>query len=265
MRTTPPKVLFLDIETAPAIGYFWGKTFQTDIIKVIRPMFLLSFAYQWQDENKINYIGLPDCTPHYKSNLENDFFLLKKLHALLDEADVVIAHNGDRFDLPSIQARFIRYNMKPPSPYKTIDTYLVCKREFKIESNRLNFVATFLGIGSKIPHTGLDLWERCMAGIEAAWEVMAKYNKHDIYLLREVYNIIRPYIKNHPDLSTYDFKVNRICPTCRSPHVVIRGYGVNAKSQYVQFQCRDCGKYHKGPNITRKQVGREQGKYVPKV
>lgn len=259
MRTTPPRVLFLDIETAPAVGFFWGKTYQTDIIKVIRPSFMLSFAYQWQDKGAVKFVGLPEVTPHYEVNLENDFFLLKALHKVMDEADVIIAHNGDRFDLPTIQARFARYNMAPPRPYKTIDTYLVCKREFRIESNRLNFVAQYLGIGEKIPHTGLDLWERCMKGDTLAWGVMERYNKHDIYLLKEVYARIRSFIRNHPDLTVYDF-ADRTCPTCRSTHVNIRGYGMNAKSQYVMFGCVDCGKYFKGPNITRKQAEKIRGR-----
>lgn len=253
-RHEKPRVLFLDIETAPAKGYFWGKTYQTDIIKVLRPSFMLSYAWQWMEDNKIHFKGLPDYK-FYKQNLENDFFLTKDLRELMNTADVIIAHNGDRFDIPTIQARMIRYNMQPASPFKTVDTLKAMKFNFKIESNRLNFAAQYLGIGEKLPHTGLDLWERCMSGDTKAWGVMEEYNRHDIYLLKEVYDRIKGYIKNHPDLSAYDFAL-RTCPTCRSNHVIKRGHGVNRISQYVEYQCRDCGKYFKGENVTRKQAGR---------
>lgn len=247
-----PRVLFLDIETAPAVGFFWGHTYQTDIIKVLRPQFVLSYAYQWADEKKIHFRGLRDY-PEYKTNLENDFFLLKDLQKLMDEADVIIAHNGDKFDIRVIQGRFIRYRIPPSSPFRTIDTLRVCQREFRIESNRLAFVADYLGIGTKLPHTGLDLWERCMKGEDEAWDTMEQYNVHDIYLLREVYNVIKPYIKNHPNLAIY--KLPHLtpvpaeapaCPTCQSTHTKrVEPFVANAR-KYPQFKCNDCGKYWHG-------------------
>jgi uncharacterized protein YprB with RNaseH-like and TPR domain len=236
-----PKTLFLDIETAPAKGYFWGHTHETDIIKVIRPAFMLSYAYQWQGKEKIHFKGLPDY-PLYKSNLENDFFLLKDVAALLDEADIVIAHNGDNFDIKVIQGRFIRYSIKPPSPFKQVDTLKQCRNLFKIESNQLNLVAEYLGIGHKIPHTGLELWERWMAGDPQAWVIMKRYNKHDIYLLKEVFEVIKPFIKNYPNVNLWTG--DHGCTVCGSKHIVKRGFGFKLTRKYQIWQCRDCGHYH---------------------
>jgi len=236
-----PKILFLDIETAPAIGYFWGHTHETDIIKVLRPSFMLSYAYQWMGNNKIHFRGLPDYK-FYKHNPENDFYLLKDVAALMDESDIIIAHNGDNFDIRTIQGRFIRYNIRPPSPFKTIDTLKACRAQFKIESNRLDFVAQYLGIGHKLPNTGIDLWDRCVKTDPKAWQVMEKYNKHDIYLLKEVYEVIKPYIKNHPNVTLWTG--DHACPTCGSKHIVRRGFGYKLTRKYQQWQCRDCGRYH---------------------
>lgn len=248
-----PRVLFLDIETAPATGFFWGHTHETDIIKVLASSFILSYAYQWMHEEEIHFKGLPDY-PLYKENLSNDFFLLQDLKNLMDAANVIIAHNGDRFDIRTIQGRFIRYNIGPPSPFKQLDTLKVCQSQFRLESNRLDFVAQYLGIGAKLPHTGLDLWERCMKGDLEAWETMEQYNKHDVYLLKEVYHVIRPYIKNHPNLNlfvdTTGLEPPREpappCPVCLSHHTKRAGRTVLVARQYQQFKCLDCGKYYKG-------------------
>lgn len=237
-----PKILYLDIETMAAKGYFWGGTRETDIIKVIRPSFVFSYAYQWAHERKIHFNGLP-FYKFYKQNLENDYYLLKDLAKLMDEADIIIAHNGDNFDIRTIQGRFIRYNIPPPSPFKTIDTLKASRAQFKIESHRLDFLAQYLGIGKKLPHTGFDLWERCEKGEDAAWNMMERYNKHDIYLLREVYKIIRPFIKNHPNVTLWTDD-RQACTTCGSKHIVKRGFGYKLTRKYQQWQCRDCGHYH---------------------
>lgn len=249
MRT--PRVLFLDIETAPARGRFWGKVYETDIIKVDKPWFMLCYAWQWMGEKKIHYKGLPDITPHYAANLTNDFFLVKELRNLLDEADVVIAHNGDRFDIPMIRARMARYRIDPPSNFRTVDTLKTCQSQFRLESNKLNYVAEFLGVGRKIPHTGLDLWSRCEEGDEKAWPVMKRYNKHDVYLLKEVYTVIRPWISNHPDLTLYDkAKHGPVrCPACRSGHIHKRGLEYTKAARYQAWACYDCKRRFRGERL----------------
>ena len=93
--------------------------------------------------------------PEYDANLDNDFFLVKDLRNLFDEADVLIAHNGDRFDVRKAQARMVAYSMKPPSRYQTIDTLKAARKYFKFESNRLNDLGQYLGIGKKLAHYGL--------------------------------------------------------------------------------------------------------------
>lgn len=259
MPKSPAKVLFLDIETAPAQGFFWGHVYETNVIKVNRPAFLLSYAWKWMGEKKIHFKSLRDY-PLYKENLENDYYLLRDLRDLMDESNVIIAHNGDKFDIRVIQGRFIRYGIKPPSFFRTVDTLKVCQSQFKIESNRLNFVADYLGIGRKLPHTGLDLWERCMQGQDAAWDMMGRYNKHDIFLLEGVYDVIRPYIKNHPNLNLYTMPVPvdnepvPPCPTCQSTHTKKRGIYTSNARHYQQYLCHSCGRnYHSNKCLKEKK------------
>ena len=117
--------------------------------------------------------------------MDNDFFLVKDLRDLFDEADVLIAHNGDRFDIRKAQARMIRYNMKPPSRYQTIDTLKAARKHFQFDSSRLDALGQYLGLGRKLPTTGFNLWKRTMAGDRKAWAIMKRYNKHDVEILRE--------------------------------------------------------------------------------
>lgn len=241
-----PKVAFFDIETAPSLGWFWGKLWETPIIDVKTPWYMLSFAYKWQGEDKIHVHALPDY-PLFKKDKENDKHLIEDLHDVFDQADVLIAHNGDRFDIRKANARFITQGLRPPAPYKTIDTLKAARRFFQFESNKLNDLGQYLGVGRKLPHTGFDLWSRCMRGERKAWQTMREYNARDIVLLERVYEKLKPYMSNHPDLTIYADAPG--CPTCRSTHVHRRGFAVSRKRRYRRYHCGNCGSWFQGALI----------------
>ena len=244
-----PRIAFFDIETAPSLGYFWGKLYETDIIAVEEPWYMLSYAWKWQGEKAIHCKALCDY-PEYDANLDNDFFLVRDLRNLFDEADVLIAHNGDRFDVRKANARMIRYGMKPPSRYQTIDTLKAARKHFQFESSRLDALSQYLGIGKKLPTTGFDLWKRTMRGDRKAWAVMKRYNKHDIVLLEKVYEELRPWMTTHPNLELFHRPhVGAVCPNCQSTNTVKKGTWYNRARQYRQHQCRACGHWFKGALI----------------
>lgn len=240
---------FFDIENGPSLGYFWGKLWETSILRVEQPWYMLSFSYKWLGEKKVYTHSLPEY-PGYNRNPEDDSSLLRDLHKLFDEADVLIAHNGDRFDIRKSNARFIINGMTPPSPYKTIDTLKVARRYFHFESNKLNDLARYFGLGQKLVHTGFDLWARCMRKDPKAWDMMCRYNRHDIVLLEGVYQRLKPYMVNHPDLTLYTDKPdNPECPTCKSTHVTRQGFKVSRTRKYRQYKCQDCASWFQGALI----------------
>src|SRR3990167_2208004 len=155
----PAKVIFLDIETAPSLGWAWAK-YDTNIIEFQRTWYLLSFAYK-QEGGEIVYRALPDY-PRYKKNHEDDHDLIADLWKVLDEADIVVAHNGDSFDVKKAAARFVIHGMKPPSTFKTVDTMKIAKKYFKFESNSQKNIGPMLGLGEKAPHMGFPTWRGCM-------------------------------------------------------------------------------------------------------
>jgi DNA polymerase elongation subunit (family B) len=241
-----PRVLLVDIETAPTLGYFWGKLYDTNIIEIKDAWYMLSYAWKWQGEKKTHVRALSDY-PEYDANLDNDFFLVKDLRNLFDEADVLIAHNGDRFDIRKAQARMIRYKMAPPSRFQTIDTLKAARKYFQFDSNRLDALGQYLKLGRKLPTTGFDLWKRTMRGDRKAWAIMKRYNKHDVDLLEKVYEELRPWMTTHPNLELFHRPhVGVLCPNCQSENTMKKGFWYNVARKYQQHQCRDCGRWFKG-------------------
>ncbi len=207
---------------------------------------MLSFAASWLHQTRIRTHALPDYS-NFKKNREDDSALLRTLREFLDQADIVIAHNGDRFDLKKINTRLIVNGFKPPSPYRTIDTLKIARNVFGFSSNKLNSLCASLKIGRKLPHTGFHLWRSCMNGVKSAWPMMRRYNAHDVWLLRELYKIIRAWHPNHPDLRIYSGNTNS-CPTCQSISIRKAGFHHTQKSKRQRYKCLStkCGAWFLG-------------------
>lgn len=208
---------------------------------------MLSFAVKWLDEKNTKVYTLADFKG-YKKDKTNDRLLVKKLWEYLSEADVVIGHNGDGFDIKKSNARFIYHSFMPPAPNKTIDTLKVARRHFKFTSNKLDNLGNILGVGRKVAHEGKHLWLSCMNGDMKAWKTMAKYNKQDVVLLEKVYLKLRPYMTSHPDRNVVDGTKGK-CPACGSDKMQKRGYSITTTRKYQRLQCQDCGRWHKGQTI----------------
>jgi len=242
MQTTDAKILFLDIETAPSLGWVWGK-YEQNVIDFKSDWYMLSYAYKWATDKKVTAVALPDFSENFKADVEDDHALSLSLWSLLDEADIVVAQNGDSFDIKKINTRFLIHKMTPPSPYKTIDTLKIARKVFAFDSNKLDDLCHYLGIGRKLPHTGFHLWRSCMAGNLKAWAIMRKYNAHDVELLEQVYYRMREWAPTHPNVNKGDLYK---CPRCGSDKVQRRGFSYTKLRKKQRYQCLSCCGWYEG-------------------
>jgi DNA polymerase III, epsilon subunit and related 3''-5'' exonucleases len=236
------KIALLDIETAPNLGYTWGK-WEQNVIAFERQWFMLSYAWKWLEAPEIYCKGLNDYKD-YSKDPYSDRRLLQDLWQVFDEADIIVAHNGDAFDVKKSNARFIIHDLLPPSTYKTFDTLKAAKKHFKFESNKLGDLGEYLEVGSKLPHTGFSVWKGCMAGDEASWKTLKEYNIQDVLLLERVYLKLRPWAVGHPNLTIYGDKEG--CHTCGSHNVQRRGFNYAKVQTRQRWRCNDCGSWYSG-------------------
>ena len=226
------RILLLDVETAPNLAHVWGLWNQNvGIGQIMEAGYTMCWSAKWLDEDKVIYDSL------YKSKPKK---MLKGIHRLLDEADVVIHYNGTKFDIPTLNKEFVIHGMLPPSPYKQVDLLKVVRSKFRFPSNKLDYVSRALGLGKKVEHKGHELWIQCMANEPDAWEKMEEYNINDVILLESLYYRILPWISNHPNYNYHS--TIPVCPNCGGTHLHKRGvvFGLTDKQRY---QCQDCGKW----------------------
>lgn len=191
---------------------------------------VLCWAAKWHDSDEA-YFSSTHMTTKRK--------MLKEMYKLLEEADAVVSYNGNGFDLKILNKEFALLGMGPPAPYKSIDLLRTVRNQFRFTSNKLDYVAQQFGLGKKESHRGHQLWLDCMAGDDEAWEEMEKYNLQDVYLLESLYNVLVPWIKNHPNHSMYEEKL--CCTNCGSERYQWRGMAYTKALQYRRAQCKDCG------------------------
>lgn len=233
------RILLYDLETTPVISYNWG-IWEQNAIEVIEDWQILCFAYKWLDEKKIHIVS-QDELKGYKPGVNNDREVVKVLRDLFDEADIIIAHNGDSFDQKKSQARMMVHNLTPPSSYHQIDTKKVAKKYGNFTSNKLDFLNRTFGFEGKIDTGGFATWKGCMSGDKKAWKRMKKYNKKDVEELEKLYLYMRPWMTSHPGINSIENRPDA-CPKCGGENMTARAkYRASNTNLYRYFYCNDCG------------------------
>ena len=172
--------------------------------------------------------------------------MIKGIYDLLEEADAVIHYNGTKFDIPTLNHEFLFDGLPPPSSYSEIDLLKTARRRFRLPSNKLDYVAQYLGLGGKVKHMGMQLWHDCMEGDDKAWKLMERYNKKDVTLLEDLYNALLPWITQHPNMGHWVDTEDPVCPKCGSSNWIKKGIERKTLLPYQRYRCKNCGSPFKG-------------------
>lgn len=226
------KVLLCDIETSPHKVYVWGLFKQTVALNQIDEAgSTLCWAAKWLGEPGIMYSSVRDGKKE----------MLRSIYNLLEEADVVVHYNGTYFDIPTLYQEFLGQGWTPPSPFIQIDLLQTVRKRFRLPSNKLSYISEYLNIGGKVNHKGMELWRGCMEDNPDDWQIMEQYNKQDVVLLEKLYEVIRPWITNHPNYALFSEDDLFLCPNCGSTHLQKRGFHYTKTMKYQRVKCMDCG------------------------
>jgi len=246
------RILIFDIENTPLISYNWG-IWEQNAIEVKEDWYILCFAYKWLGEKKTHIVALPDFKG-YEKDKKNDYHVVKALWDLFDQADILVAHNGDAFDIKKANARFIQHRLDPPSDYRSVDTLKIARQKFKFNSNKLDDLGRYFNIGRKLAHTGKHLWFGCMEGDPKSWDLMKRYNVQDVILLEKVYYKLRGWATNHPNLNLILGKI-RVCPKCggNEDFITKKGHRFNKNTIVQMYWCKGCGSRIHGETIKQEK------------
>lgn len=247
----PPKILILDIETAPLLVRcygLWQQNISTGFI--VKDWYIFSFAAKWYGEKDFFYLDTRDTH-------ENDLEVCNMARNLIDQADILVGHNLDRFDIKKLNTRFLKHNLQPVAKKKTIDTLKIAKRYFAITSNKLDFIAKFLGIKGKRrskKYTNEQMWNGCCDGVLDCFIENEKYNKQDIKVTEAVFDKLKTWDES---LNFQTYYGHKIC-VCGNKEFHKSGFRHNKQSVHQVYACTNCGKTHTGKeNLIDKDARKE--------
>src|SRR5690606_13088818 len=194
----------------------------------------------------------------HQRNPVNDFGLCKSLAKILRNTDVVVAHNGKRFDMAKIRARMALNRMPPIPNVRIIDTFLESRKQFGFTSQKLLYLSERFGPDGirKTTHgkfPGRELWRECQKGNQEAWQEMEEYNVPDVLSLEGVYEELRPWYQGAQNLAVFveeDREGQHSCPNCGGTNLQRRGYVHTQVGQYQRYRC-ECGAWSRGRIITK--------------
>ena len=126
----------------------------------------------------------------------DDRELVKQVCKLVRDHDIVVAHNGSRFDLPMLRTRALRWGLSPLKEVKLVDPCSIAWRKFKLRSNSLGRIADFVGIKDKKTPLDMSVWADVMLnGCPKGMNLIVAHCEADIRVLRGVLDFVKPFIK----------------------------------------------------------------------
>jgi len=236
---TKRRRLFFDVEVSPNVGLFWqaGYKQKIDYSNIIKERAIICICYKWEGEKEVYSLQW--------DKKQCDKKMLTEFVQVANQADELVGHNGDKFDLPWIRGRCVHHKIEMFPTYSTIDTLKISRNKFRFNSNRLDYIASFLGIGRKIK-TDFNLWKDIVLGhSQTAMDKMVKYCKQDVKLLEQVYNRIKGHTEPKMHYGVIFGQDRGSCPECGSDDLTkIKARTTKTGLRKIQVKCNTCGTYH---------------------
>lgn len=211
---------------------------------IVRDYIIHGVAYKWLgDEHYTKCLSVSPRAPL------NDEIVVRNFHDIVSQADVIIGHNMDQFDIKKLNTRFLKYGLPCIPKVQTVDTLKVARKHFKLTSNSLAYIAKFLELD--IEKDASPDWAAIRAGDADALEYMRRYNKRDVDVTEKVYLRLREWMDNHPNLNIIapvkDIAggIVTCCDTCQSPNIIKHGYQYGRNTVKQRYACKDCGAWTK--------------------
>jgi DNA polymerase elongation subunit (family B) len=239
MLKTKRRRLYFDIEVSANVGLFWqtGYKLQIGTENIIKERAIICICYKWEDDNDVYYLQW--------DSKQDDKKLLQEFINVANTADELVGHNGDKFDLAWIRTRCLFHNIQMFPSYNTIDTLKVARSKFRFNSNRLDYIGKFLGLGQK-NHTNFDLWKDIMLkNCKKSMNTMIDYCIQDVVLLEKVHKALNNHIPSKTHYGVIFGQDRGSCPECGSDDIVINKRRTTATGvKKIQFICKTCFKMH---------------------
>ncbi len=241
-----PRVICFDLETLPdmaeamkvwtGLGNYPGLTLKASISSII------CFGFKVFGKcHPVQCVNAWDFPKRWNKNINDDYMVVKAAYDILRTADLVVTHNGKRFDWKHLQTRLLKHGFPPLPNIAHVDTCAIAKSKLYMFNNRLNTLGDFIVNEKKMEHEGWELWVKVSKREPKAQKKMTAYCKQDVLLLEKIFRKLRAHSKAIPNYNLFTISKTNICPNCGSTRLRSLGFQYNKTNVYRRFICTDCG------------------------
>jgi len=267
------KVLILDIELSKAIYYSFPsfRPVKLNLKDKIQGQFIISAAWRWWGEEEIKLVSVLDDKRRFKRDFSDDYHVVNELCEVVKEADILVGHNSDGFDVKHLSFMAYKHDLPPLPHLNSIDTLKQARRRFKNDSLSMDEIAKIRQLTHKtdVPNKN-QVWNDASSGCPIAIQTIADYNIDDIDVQTEMFDDMLPWMINHPVLHLLEGEASKgmVCGACGEVEdLQKRGFAYNKQrtTKYQRFVCNTCNhwgvdksinmlskKYIKAQNIVNK-------------
>lgn len=235
------RIGFMDIETnMNIVGTFSLYPESINYENILQEWYIIAACWNILGEDTVYSTSVIDDPKRFKKDHTDDYHVVKTLRDALSEIDVLVGHNIKKFDIKKFNARLIFHKLPPLPNLLFVDTLTEIKKIAAYNSHRLDYLGKHL-LGKGKIQTEKGLWLKVLAGNRQAVRDMVTYCKGDVVVLKELYLLLLPYMKSHPNIATPD---TCNCPKCNHNKATKRTVKVRASGlRFQQYQCKNCGSY----------------------
>jgi len=246
MKQPEPKTLVFDIETSLDILAAYGlKEQYHSPSNIIQDWFVICVAWKWLGCKRVYDFSILDDIKRWVNDHSDDYAVVKRLHEVLSDAEIIVGHNVQNFDWKKFMARVIYHGLPPIDRPLIVDTLKEARKIAKFTSNKMDYLAKHLKIENKLHHAP-DMWLRILRGEAAAVKEAVKYCRGDIATTEALYLRLRPYMASHPNRNLWRGDGIECCPKCGGEHLNKHKARFTTTGKYMQYHCQDCGGYCQG-------------------
>lgn len=245
------RIMFWDIETSLSI--LSSFTLHNDYISpenILKDWHIICASWKYLGDKRVYSVSVLD---NKNKDIDNDLYVVKALSDAIKDVDLLVAHNGDKFDVKKLNARLMYHNLDPLPAVLTLDTHKEIKKVACFTSHKLSYLGPHLGVGEKLKNTP-GLWIKILGGDIKCIKEMIEYNKVDTVLLEKLYLRTRKYYKTPPNLAP-DGEL--ACTTCQSYNIQARGYNTTKSGlRYQRYKCNACSSWFQGRTSLGKSLAK---------
>lgn len=170
---------------------------------------VICICYQWLGEKKIHSLD-------WGLHKQDSTAMLEAFAKVVEQADIVVAHNGDSFDAKQLNTQRLLHNQAPITWPTSEDTLKSFRKHFAFPSFKLDYLAKAL-TGSGKDQMCFQDWIDIVDGKKReALDKMIAYCKRDVKKLAQVYEMALPHLKPKANRAIILGTGKASCPSCGS-------------------------------------------------